>query len=263
MDNSVGFGFGISPSATVHNLTKAPQRAVVLRGLTYVGGRGLLTNLSIATINLFSSNNPAIKGAPLSIFGPLSGLAPWDDLRYAVPVNGNINLDAVLDQAGAISVFMGADDSSPEVQAMQAAAAAQQQPSGPANFIFGLGEVIVPAGGAPVVLENTAARPLNGLGELVLDIDGAPGVGDVVVQDIFIGNSSQLPVKGDFDAQHFDPSMLARGGICIRTPVGQSQVVGVTLVNNTLSDIKVSGAFLANPYGVRALGGGIAHAMGA
>ena len=248
---------GVTPTGPVGARTgfqcdiNVNRKWTLLGSLGLVAGRGLMTRLQVHQDNLLWSvlagtGQPA--GVPLSVFQGLNGVSP---LTYAYfPVTnreGSIQADIALDVAGEVGGMWGIDPLTPGIEAQVEAAAKAGLPVGRRNWLFGLGQVAVPAG-ATALLAARAARPGEGpLGELVLDIEGQPAVGDIQVTDILIGNQTVQQNARPIEGTLLEADSFVRGGCYQNTILEDNTIVQVEITNNSINPVLVSGCFISGP----------------
>lgn len=242
--NNMGLGLTSTPAAASVTATSTTNRPVIMGALTLVAGRGLGTTLQVATWDL----NWGSGGYPLSVFGLNSGLFEDNFAGISFFTGQDISITANLDAPGVIGGGWAVDDLQSDAQALAQAKlmVKNQQPPGRINWVFGLGEIAVPAGATRQVLTATAKRDGIGPGMLCLDIAGAPAVGDLQLVDVQIEGISQMPSSNPIDALALQAGNFNRAGFSINRELTVNTPVSLFFANPTGAPITVSAAFL-NP----------------
>ena len=212
--------------------------------------RGQLTRLEVLGNSLFASNRlnvaGAVAGFPLLAFSPA---IRTDQSNYiGVPTKGGIDmvvagaLAAAGNTTGYIATDLLTERQYSEVEAMRPG-----QQLG-ASFLFGFGEVVVPAAVGPVpgvaILEVLAAKPCV-LGRLVIESATPLAVGDMLLTDVDVARRRLLSNGTPVDVTLVLPASDDQRGLYIgkALPAGEPATLGFS--NTTGGPITIcAGCFI-------------------
>jgi len=225
--------------------TATVQRPVMLSTMNITSDTpaGDITNITVSGLSLFTSN----QSAALECFAPASFGQRQRVIGLSMSNNQTLVVQGNLTAGGNVAMACAVDPI--ELQDVK-------QPGDQSegyNFIFGMGTVVVPAGGA-AQLVATAVRDCT-LGELILASHTAAVATagtDVVVTSINVSGlemlagataTQQIPLQAFFNS-----ASDANSGLRLSYPILSNAVVIISLTNFNAAPITVAGGIFCEAW---------------
>tara|TARA_R110002096_G_scaffold268624_2_gene462503 strand:- start:2750 stop:3562 length:813 start_codon:yes stop_codon:yes gene_type:complete len=226
--------------------TATIQRPAVLQCLNIdsTDGLGDITNITVAGLSLFVSTGSAAL-ACFSSFSNSALAAKQRSIGISINNNQTVVVQGSLVAGGNVGMGISIDPLKSPADVKSPANQAHGY-----DFIFGMGTILVPAGGV-ATLAQTATRPVT-LGEVILaSHTPAVNLDDLVVESVEVAGLEML--AGATATQQIPLSILTNNsgdvaGLRLSYPIAANAQVRIRVRNFNAAACQVSGGIFIEPW---------------